>query len=136
MVFRKGGHIAATGKWFYNRTEIEIVNSYKYLGYTLTTKPTSHVACREYSNKAKGNILDLMKSIWSLRSLDSSLFFKLFYCQVKPMLLYASEIWVATNIHFIETAYLFTCKGLLNVTEKKPIYQYDLWRHGQISTSY
>ena len=29
MVLRKGSHIAATEQWFYNRTEIEIVNSYK-----------------------------------------------------------------------------------------------------------
>ena len=54
MVFRKGGHIAATEEWFYRHTEIEIVNSYRYRGYTLTTKLSSHVACREYSNKAKG----------------------------------------------------------------------------------
>ena len=74
MVFRKGGHIAATEKWFYHYTEIEIVNSYKYLGYTLTTKLSSNVACREYSNKAKGKILDLMKTMWSLGSFDFSPF--------------------------------------------------------------
>ena len=86
--------------------------------YTLTTKLSSHVACREYSNKAKGKILDLMKTI--LESFDSSLFFKLFDCQVKPMLLYASEIWGTTNIHVIETAHLFACKRLLNVSDKTP----------------
>ena len=120
MVFRKGGQIAATEKWFYHHTEIEIVNSYKYLGYTLTTKLASNVACREYSNKAKGKILDLMKTMWSLGSFDSSLFFKLFDCQVKPMLLYASEIWGTTNIHVIETAHMFACKRLLNVSDKTP----------------
>ena len=118
MVFRKGGHIAATEKWFYHHTEIEIVNSYKYLGYTLTTKLSSNVACREYSNKEKGKILDLVKTVWSLGSFDSSLFFKLFDCQVKPMLLYASEIWGTTNIHVIETAHLYACKRLLNVSDK------------------
>ena len=61
MIVRIDGHTAATEKWFYNHTEIEIVNLYKYLGYTLTTKLASHVAGREYSNKAKGKILDLMK---------------------------------------------------------------------------
>ena len=64
-------------------------------------KLSSHVARREYSNKAKGKILDLMKTLRSLRSFDSSLFFKL------SMLLYASEIWGTTNIHVIETAHLF-----------------------------
>ena len=33
IVFRKGGHIAVTEKWLSN-IEIEMVNSYKYLGYT------------------------------------------------------------------------------------------------------
>ena len=36
--FQKGGHIASGEKWFYNGSKLEIVNSYKYLGYTLTTK--------------------------------------------------------------------------------------------------
>ena len=89
VVFRIGGHIAVTEKWFYNNTEIEVVNSYKY---TLTTKQSSRVARWEYSNKAKGKILDLMKTMWSLVSFDSSLLFKLFDCQVNPLLCYASEI--------------------------------------------
>ena len=80
MVFRNGDHIAAAEKWFYHYTEIEIVNSYNT--YTFTTKLPSRVACREYSNKAKGKILDLMKTMWSPESFDSSLFFKLFDCQV------------------------------------------------------
>ena len=82
MVFRKGGLIYATEKWFYNHSAIEIVNPYKYLGYTLRTKLSSHAACRGYSNKTKGKILDLMKTTWSLGIFDSSLFCKLFDCQV------------------------------------------------------
>ena len=31
IVFRKGGHFAATEKWFYNNTVIGIVNSYNTL---------------------------------------------------------------------------------------------------------
>ena len=65
---------------------MEIVNSYKYLGFTLTTKLS---VCEEYASKAKGKILDLMKTMWSLGSLDTSLFFKLFDAQIKPVLLYA-----------------------------------------------
>ena len=104
---------------FYNSTEIEIVSPHKYLEYTLTTELSSDVACREYSNKAKGKILDLMRTMWSLGSFDSSLLFKLFDCQVKPMLLYESEIWGTMNIQFIKTAHLFACQRLLNVSEKK-----------------
>ena len=91
MTFRKGGHIAAGEKWFYNGSKIEIVNSYKYPGYTLTTQLSTNSSCEEYASNAKGKILDLMKTMWSLGSLDK-VFFQLFDAQIKPMLLYASEI--------------------------------------------
>ena len=98
----------------------EIVNSYKYLGFTLTTKLSNNSACEEYASKAKGKILDLMKTMWSLGSLDTSLFFKLFDAQIKPMLLYASEIWGMLRLTAIETAHLFACKRLLCVSNKTP----------------
>ena len=120
MIFRKGGHIAAGEKWFYDGKEMEIVNSYKYLGFTLTTKLSNNSACEEYASKAKGKILDLMKTMWSLGSLDTSLFFKLFDAQIKPMLLYASEIWGMLRLTAIETAHLFACKRLLCVSNKTP----------------
>ena len=61
-----------------------------------------------------------MKTMWSLGSFDSSLSFKLVDFQVKPMLLYVSQILGTTNIHVIETAHLFACKRLLNVSDKTP----------------
>ena len=93
MIFRKGEHIAAGKNCFYDGKEMEIVNSYKYLGFTLTPKLSNNSVCEEYASKAKVKSLDLMKTMWSLGSLDTSLFFKLFDAQIKPMLLYASEIW-------------------------------------------
>jgi hypothetical protein len=120
MVFRKGGHLAAGEKWHYEGKKIETVNSYNYLGFMLTTKLSSDSACREYSSRAKGKILDLMKTMWSLGSLDSSVFFQLFDAQIKPMLLYASEIWGTVRLSVIESAHLFACKRLLCVSDKTP----------------
>ena len=120
MIFRKGGHIASGEKWFYNGSKLEIVNSYKYLGYTLTTKLSTNSSCEEYASKAKGKILDLMKTMWSLGSLDTTVFFQLFDAQIKPMLLYASEIWGTARVSAIEAAHLFACKRLLCVSNKTP----------------
>ena len=92
MVFRKEGHIASGEKCFFNGKERVILNNYKYLGYTLTTKRSVKSACDEYTRKAKGKVLDLMKTAWSLGSLSTSVFFQLFDAQSKPMLLYPSEI--------------------------------------------
>ena len=99
---------------------MEIVNSYKYLGYTLTAKLSSNSACEEYASKPKGKILDLMKTMWSLGSLNTTVFFQLFDAQIKPMLLYASEIWGTSKLHIIESAHLFACKRLLSLSDKSP----------------
>ena len=93
MLFRKGGHIAAGEKWFLYGKELEIVNRHKYLGYTLTTKLSSVCACEDFASKAKGKIIDLVRTMWSLGSFDTTVFYQLFDAQIKPMLLYASEVW-------------------------------------------
>ena len=141
MVFRKGGHLSAGESWTYGNKKIETVNSYKYLGFTLTTKLSYSYACGEYTSKAKSKILDLMKTMWSLGSFDSTVFFQLFDAQIKPMLLYASEIWGMSRLSIIESAHLFACKRLLGVSNRTPnhmVYgdtgRYPLFIESTIST--
>ena len=38
MVFRKGGFLSMNEKWYFEGKQLEVVNSYRYLGYTFTTK--------------------------------------------------------------------------------------------------
>ena len=99
--------------------EIEIVNRYKYLD-TLTTKLSSVCACEDFASKAKGFFLDLMRTTWSLGNFDTTVFFQLFDAQIKPMLLYATEVWGTSWLANIETAHLFACKRLLSVSDKTP----------------
>ena len=61
-----------------------------------------------------------MKTIWSLGSLDTTVFFQLFDAQIKPMPLYASEIWGTARVSATEEAHLFACKRLLCVSNKTP----------------
>ena len=81
---------------------------------------SSFSACEEYASKAKGKILDLMKTMWSLGSLNTTVFFQLFDAQIKPMLLYASEIWGTSKHRITESAHLFACKRLLSLSDKSP----------------
>ena len=53
MISRKGGHIAAGEKWFYYGSKIEIVSSYKYLGYTLTIKSQQSLRVKDTLAKLK-----------------------------------------------------------------------------------
>ena len=64
--------------------------------------------------------LDLMRTMWSLGSFDTTVFFQLFDAKIKPMLLYASELWVTSRLANIETAHPFACKRLLSVGNKTP----------------
>ena len=38
MIFRKGGHLSAKQQWVFGNQRLEVVNSYKYLGFVFSTK--------------------------------------------------------------------------------------------------
>ena len=38
LVFRMGGDLAARERWLYGNEEVKVINAYKYLGITFTTK--------------------------------------------------------------------------------------------------
>ena len=120
MVFRKGGFLGRREKWSLSGQPIEVVSSYRYLGYLLTTQLSENSACEEFESKSKGKILDILKTMWCLGSMNTHIFFQFFDCQIKPMLLYASEIWGLSNVESIEAAHLFAMKRLLGVSNKTP----------------
>ena len=120
MVFRKGGFLGRLEKWYYGEERIEVVNKYKYLGYTLTTKLSVDIALAEHAGKAKGKIVSIFRALYRLGKIDLGVFFKLFDSQVKPMLLYGAEIWGMKKRDIIEKVHLFACKKLLGVSAKTP----------------
>jgi hypothetical protein len=119
-VFRKGERTSKKETWFYKGQQIEIVNKYKYLGFTSTTKLSFDLALGEVVGKAKGKVVEILRTMWNLGTADLCMFFKLFDAQVKPMILYASEIWGYLHLHAIETVHMFACKRFLNVNIKTP----------------
>ena len=120
MVFRKGGFLGRLEKWFYGEDRIEVVNKYKYLGYTLTTKLSVDIALSEYAGRAKGRVVSIFRALYKLGKIDLGIFFKLFDSQVKPMLLYGAEIWGMKKRDIIEKVHLYACKKLLGVSTKTP----------------
>ena len=64
---------------FFNGNEKEIVNSYKYPWIHFNDKVVLQILlARNMPSKAKGKILDLMKTMWSLGSLNTTVFFSTF----------------------------------------------------------
>ena len=121
VVFRNGGYIAAKEKWFFGDVRLEIVNQYKYLGVIFSCSLTFSYTMEDRAAKAKKGIICILKLLWSLGEKCPKLFFKLFDCQIQPMLTYGSEVWGLSADHtLIERAHLFGLKRLLNVSIKTP----------------
>ena len=134
LVYRKGGFLGKQEKWFFGSEQIEVVNSYKYLGYTMTTKISLEIPLAEYAGKAKNKIITIFKTLYKLGKVEPEIFFKLFDVQVKPMVLYAAELWGMAkeeSLNTIEKVHSFACKKLLGVTPRTPstMVQSELNRH-------
>ena len=60
MVFRKGGNLARSDRFFLENKQIEIVDSFKFLGLTFTNRGTWGFACKKLGEQAN-------KAVFSLR---------------------------------------------------------------------
>ena len=99
VIFRNGGYIAKKEVWYFDGQSISVVNSYKYLGLFLTTRMTFSNAVDEIANEARKGFADISRMLWRLGDFSATIFQKIFDAQMKPMLLYGSEIWGAEGVH-------------------------------------
>ena len=112
MVFRNGGVVKKTEKWFYNNNMIEIVPFYKYLGVYLTSRMTwskTHLMLSLQSQKIINYIFRLRKHFGIISTTDM---FKIFDATVKPVLCYGSQLWRYQCIEKIEKIHVQFCKRL------------------------
>ena len=92
IVFRKGGHLFRYERWTYGNVEVEVVNSYKYLGIALTAKLSTTQAVADFIPKAKWKIITILKA---LRKINCT------YWGVFNKILYASEIWGTARVETV-----------------------------------
>ena len=118
MVFRRGGFLAQGEKWFLDGSQLEVVNAFKYLGYTFTTKLSETIPLVNIASKAKMKTVSLLKTLRDIHTSKPKVFFKLFDAQIQPSLLYASELWGLNDHICVERSHLFACKRFLNVDVK------------------
>ena len=93
MIFNKQGSLIKKYKFYFNNNIIENVKEYKYLGFTFT--------CSGLDNKGKCNLLKQAKKAWyaikhCLQKSENrcfSTYTHIFDSQVKPIMLYACEVW-------------------------------------------
>ena len=90
MIFRKGGHLSVKEQWVFGNQRLEVVNSYKYLGFIFSTKLSFDVATNgEHLTRARRGTVESIKTLRKLGCSSPSLFFKLFDAQIVP-----SALWL------------------------------------------
>jgi hypothetical protein len=131
MVFRKGGYLGAKEKWKYEGHKLEVVNSYKYLGLSFSTRHSFTCAIEDMSLRGKKSAMEIVSTLRRIGCNSYDVFFKLFDSQVVPTLLYGAEIWGSQWFDQIERVQLFACKRFMHVVNKTPndLVYGDLGRH-------
>ena len=66
------------------------------------------------ANKARKGVTDIFRMLWRLGDFTAAIFSKMFDAQIKPMLLYGSEIWGLKEYKSVEKVHTFALKKLLN----------------------
>ena len=77
MDFRKGGHLSINEKWFYNGKLVNVVNSYRYLGFTFTTNLSFRVGTDAFVGKGKKAVFHLCKALMRLKDMTRQTFLKI-----------------------------------------------------------
>ena len=119
-MFKNGGFFAASEVWRYDDEDVDVVNSYKYLGLYFTTKLSLTQAVGELAAKAKVRTSQILKCLWRLGNVYRNVFFKIYDAQVLQILMYRSELWGFQQFAVIEKAHMFACKRFLNVGVQIP----------------
>ena len=89
--------------------KLKTVNPYKYLGVIFSTGLT--FSLKDMSDRARKGVLGILRLLWSLGKQCPKLFFKLFDCQIQPMLTYGSEVWgIMADYSITERVHLFAIK--------------------------
>jgi len=120
MVFRKGGALRRNEKWFLNGDQLEVVNSYVYLGFQFTTQMSIVRGVSHFIQKGKRATFDCIRLVNQLKELPRSVFFKIFDTQVVPILLYSSEVWGLQRLENLERVHVLAIKRYLRVPMKTP----------------
>ena len=94
---------------------------YKYLGIFLSTRLSFKHSLENMADRAKKGVIGILRLLWSIGDHSPSIFFKLFDCQISPMLTYGAEVWgLDADLMVVERVHLFALKRFLNTSIKTP----------------
>ena len=93
VVFKRGVKLSKLEHWSYDRSNLEVVREFKYLGLLFSNRGSWKKHILESTKTARINILQLMKLCYRCPYLPTTLLLRVYDATVKTSLLYGSEIW-------------------------------------------
>ena len=72
------------------------------------------------ANKARKVVIDMLRTLKRIGDFSATIFLKMFNAQIKPMLLYGSEILGLKEYKSVGKVHTFALKKLLNVSPRTP----------------
>ena len=116
IVFRKGGKLSKYEHWKYGASNIEVVNSYRYLGIYFSSRLSFTASTTALVYKAKQSAFQIISSLYNSDCHDFKIFAKLFDAKIQPILCYGSEIWGLSENSNVEQIHTSTIKRFLGLS--------------------
>ena len=86
--------LSVSQSWYYGSERLEVVNTYRCLELTFSTRLSFTVAIDgEHLTRAKRGTIEILKTLRRLNCFSPGLSFGLFDGQIVPSLLYGSVLW-------------------------------------------
>ena len=120
MIFNKSGRTIRK-QFFLNNTKLEIVRSYKYLGFLFTPSGEINSALHDLRDRALKAFMKIKNSMGIDFNRNVQTILYIFDTIIKPIILYASDFWGSLklpHVNPIDTFHLMVCKQVLGVQKQ------------------
>jgi len=122
VVFRKSPRISSNLKWFYDGSEVQIVNEFKYLGVTLAYNLSFNKHLNERLKASKMAIIANWSHYIHNPKISVSNKMKIFISAAQTIMLYAAPVWGFKECDQPDKLFRFFIKTILKLPNNTPNY--------------
>ena len=120
MIFNKTGRLMRR-PFYLNGVKLEMVRSYKYLGFVLTPSGEICTGLQDLRDRAMKGFMKMKNDMGTTFNQDIPTTLSLIDSLIKPILLYASDFWGCLKLpknNPIENLHMMMCKQILGVQKQ------------------
>ncbi|KAI8117895.1 hypothetical protein CVS40_10331 [Lucilia cuprina] len=122
IVFRSSPRISSSLKWHYGDEDVEIVNSYKYLGVDINFNLSFNNHLKNKLSASKLAINTTWSKYINNPKISKNNKLKIFQSASRSIMFYAAQIWGYTKYDIVEKLFKFFIKKMLYLPRTTPNY--------------